>query len=151
MQELLPAPLLPNHVPAVLTFECPQSYTTYLVELRYPSPNRGGFIVGLDDFYNENLRPGCADFDHAGPRTTATTSSSTSRLMPRTLRLLELEDRRQRFVFRDDTYACGVLDDYLLTEGRVPGIAGEKPMDEKARRRLENVIAVGFRSDRAEA
>ena len=58
MQQLLPKPLLPNQRNAVLTFETPQSYTTYLVEFRYPTPNRGGFIVGLDDFYNENLVPG---------------------------------------------------------------------------------------------
>jgi hypothetical protein len=143
MQELLPAPLLPNQRAAVLTFECPQSYTTYLVELRYPSPNRGGFIVGLDDFYNENLVPGAMisitrteNDGHYIVKYVASNSQSA--------KLLELEDRRQRYVFRDDTYACGVLDDYLLTEERVPGIAGEKPMDEKARRRLENVIAVGF-------
>jgi hypothetical protein len=143
MQELLPAPLLPNQRAAVLTFECPQSYTTYLVELRYPSPNRGGFIVGLDDFYNENLVPGAMisitrteNDGHYIVKYVASNSQSA--------KLLELEDRRQRYVFRDHTYACGVLDDYLLTEERVPGIAGEKPMDEKARRRLENVIAVGF-------
>ena len=58
MQELLPAPMAPSQKSAVLTFECPQSFTTYLVELRYPTPNRGGFILGLDDFYTENLVPG---------------------------------------------------------------------------------------------
>ncbi|MGI9253647.1 MAG: hypothetical protein ACR2J8_07865, partial [Thermomicrobiales bacterium] len=41
MQKLLPAPLMPGQRGVVLTFECPQSYTTYLVELRYPTPNRG--------------------------------------------------------------------------------------------------------------
>jgi hypothetical protein len=143
MRELLPAPLLPNQRTAVLTFECPQSYTTYLVELRYPSPNRGGFIVGLDDFYNENLVPGAmisiTRTENDGHYVVKYVAANTQNA-----RLLELEDRRQRYVFRDDTFACGVLDDYLLTEQRVPGIAGEKPMDEKARRRLENVIAVGF-------
>jgi hypothetical protein len=143
MQELLPAPLLPNQRAAVLTFECPQSYTTYLVELRYPSPNRGGFIVGLDDFYNENLVPGSllsiTRTDNDGHYVVKYAPADTQ-----SARLLELEDRRQRFVFRDSTYACGVMDDYLLTEERVPGIAGEKPMDEKARRRLENVVATAF-------
>jgi len=143
MQELLPAPLLPNQRAAVLTFECPQSYTTYLVELRYPSPNRGGFIVGLDDFYNENLVPGAmisiTRTENDGHYIVKYAAAGTQ-----SAKLLELEDRRQRYVFRDDTYACGVLDDYLLTEERVPGIAGEKPMDEKARRRLENVVAVAF-------
>ena len=143
MRELLPAPLLPNQRAAVLTFECPQSYTTYLVELRYPSPNRGGFIVGLDDFYNENLVPGAllsiSRTDNDGHYIVKYVAVETENA-----KLLELEDRRQRYVFRPDTYACGVMDDYLLTEERVPGIAQEKPMDDKSRRRLENVVMVAF-------
>ena len=143
MQELLPAPLMPNQRAAVLTFECPQSYTTYLVELRYPSPNRGGFIVGLDDFYNENLVPGAllsiSRTDNDGHYLVKYVAADTE-----SAKLLELEDRRQRYVFRADTYACGVLDDHLLTEERVPGIAQEKPMDDKSRRRLETVVAVAF-------
>lgn len=143
MQELLPAPLLPNQRTAVLTFECPQSYTTYLVELRYPSPNRGGFIVGLDDFYNENLVPGAlisiSRTDNDGHYLVKYVSAETQ-----SAKLLELEDRRQRYVFREATYACGVLDDHLLTEERLPAIAQEKPMDDKSRRRLENVVSVAF-------
>ena len=143
MQELLPAPLLPNQRAAVLTFECPQSYTTYLVELRFPSPNRGGFIVGLDDFYNENLVPGALlsinRTDNDGHFIVKYVAAETQ-----SAKLLELEDRRQRYVFRADTYACGVMDELLLTEERVPAIAQEKPMDDKSRRRLESVVAVAF-------
>jgi DNA-binding TFAR19-related protein (PDSD5 family) len=143
MAELLPAPLLPNQRTAVLTFECPQSYTTYLVELRYPSPNRGGFIVGLDDFYNENLVPGAlitlSRTDNDGHYIVTYVPAETQNA-----RLLELEDRRQRYVFRPATYACGVIDEQVLTEERYPALAQEKPMEEKARRRLENVIMVAF-------
>jgi hypothetical protein len=143
MQELLPAPLLPNQRTAVLTFECPQSYTTYLVELRYPTPNRGGFIVGLDDFYNENLVPGAllsiSRTENDGHYLVKYVAAETQ-----SAKLLELEDRRQRYVFRAATYACGVLEDHLLTEERVPAIAQEKPMDDKSRRRLETVVSVAF-------
>ena len=59
-------------------------------------------------------------------------------------KLLELEDRRQRYVFRASTYACGVIEEQVLTEERFPGLAQEKPMDEKARRRLDDVIGVAF-------
>lgn len=143
MAELLPAPLLPNQRTAVLTFECPQSYTTYLVELRYPSPNRGGFIVGLDDFYNENLVPGAllsiSRTDNDGHYIVKYVPAQTQNA-----KLLELEDRRQRYVFRPATYACGVIEEQVLTEDRYPALAQEKPMDDKARRRLETVIAVAF-------
>lgn len=143
MQALLPAPVLPNQRSAVLTFECPQSYTTYLVELRYPTPNRGGFILGLDDFFNENLVPGALiTIDR-----TDNDGHYTVKYMPESsqnARLLELEDRRQRYVFRPTTYACGVLDEFLLTEERFPNFANEKPLDEKIRRRPEAIVAATF-------
>lgn len=145
IQRLLPAPLLPNQRGVVLTFECPQSYTTYLVELRYPTPNRGGFILGLDDFYTENLVPGAvlsiSRTDNDGHyRVEYIPESGTS------ARLLELDDRRaqQRYVFRPTTYACGVEDGMLLTEERFGRLNGEKPLDDKVRRRAEAVVAATF-------
>lgn len=143
IQALLPAPVLPNQRSAVLTFECPQSYTTYLVELRYPTPNRGGFILGLDDFFSESLVPGALisieRTDNDGHYLVRYIQASTQNG-----RLLELEDRRQRYVFRPTTYSCGVMEDAVLTEDRFPGFASEKPLDEKARRRAESVVAVTF-------
>ena len=95
LQGLMPAPLQPNQRSAVLTFECPQSYTTYLVELRYPTPNRGGFILGLDDFYNENLVPGAL----IAIERTENDGHYLVRYIqekPTSARLLEIEDRRLR-------------------------------------------------------
>lgn len=143
MQALLPAPLLPNQRSAVLTFECPQSYTTYLVELRYPTPNRGGFILGLDDFFTENLVPGALisiqRSDNDGHYKVEYLPASGQ-----SARLLELEDRRQRYVFRPTTYACEVDERFLLSEDRFPRLGAEKPLDEKARRRAESVVAATF-------
>jgi hypothetical protein len=143
MQELLGAPVTPNQRTAVLTFECPQVYTTYLVELRYPTPNRGGFIVGLDDFYNENLVPGALlsirATDNDGHFIVEYVSAASQ-----SQRLLELEERRQRYVFRPTSFACGVLDEALLTEELWSSLNGEKPLDEKTRRRPEAVVAATF-------
>lgn len=143
MQSLLPEPLLPSQKSAVLTFECPQSYTTYLVELRYPTPNRGGFILGLDDFFSESLVPGALisieRTDNDGHYLVRYIQTN-----PQNGRLLELEDRRQRYVFRPTSYSCGVMDDALLTEERYPHMASEKPLDEKIRRRAESVVAQTF-------
>jgi hypothetical protein len=143
IQQLLPAPVLPNQKSAVLTFECPQSYTTYLVELRYPTPNRGGFILGLDDFFNESLVPGALisieRTDNDGHYLVRYIQASAQNA-----RLLELEDRRQRYVFRPTSYSCGVMEDALLTEERFPDLASEKPLDDKVRRRAEAVVAATF-------
>jgi hypothetical protein len=144
MQELLPAPVTPNQKSAVLTFECPQSFTTYLVELRYPTPNRGGFILGLDDFYTENLVPGAI----ISIQRTENDGHYRVEYLPEAARseqLLELDERRaQRYVFRPTTFACGVEDDQLLDEGRFGGLANEKPLDERVRRRPESVVAATF-------
>lgn len=143
MQELLGAPVTPGQRTGVLTFECPQVYTTYLVELRYPTPNRGGFIVGLDDFYNENLVPGALisvrATDNDGHFVVEYVSASSQ-----SQRLLEIEERRQRYVFRPTSFACGVLDEALLTEELWSSLNGEKPLDEKTRRRPDAVVAATF-------
>src|SRR5215217_7702443 len=144
MQALLPAPLLPNQRSAVLTFETPQSYTTYLVELRYPTPNRGGFILGLDDFYSENLVPGAVisiqRSDNDGHYRVEFLAEKA-----RSDQLLELDERRAtRYVFRPTTFACGVEDAQLLSESRFGGLANEKPLDEKVRRRPEAAVAATF-------
>ncbi len=143
MQALMPAPLTPNQRSAVLTFECPQQYTTYLVELRYPTPNRGGYLLGLDDFFSENLVAGAlisirsTDNDgHYIMEYEAGTAQSR--------RLLELEERRQRYVFRPTSFSCAVFDDYLLDEDRFPGFTGDKPLDDKTRRKPEAVISRAF-------
>ncbi|HEU5430378.1 MAG TPA: hypothetical protein VFU81_01875 [Thermomicrobiales bacterium] len=144
MQELLPAPLLPNQRAAVLTFECPQSYTTYLVELRFPTPNRGGYILGLDDFYSENLVPGSI----ISINRTDNDGHYRVEYIPeagQSARLLELDERRSpRYVFRPTTFSSGVEDAMLLTEERFGGLANEKPLDEKVRRRPESVVAATF-------
>jgi hypothetical protein len=144
MQRLLPAPLLPGQRGVVLTFECPQSYTTYLVELRYPTPNRGGFILGLDDFYAENLVPGAvisiSRTENDGHYRVEYIAESSANA-----RLLEVDDRRQqRYVFRPTSYACGVDEAMLLTEERFSRLNGEKPLDDKVRRRPEAVVAATF-------
>jgi hypothetical protein len=144
MQALLPGPVTPGQKSAVLTFECPQSFTTYLVELRYPTPNRGGFILGLDDFYSENLVPGAIisiqRTENDGHYRVEFLAES-----PRSDQLLELDERRAtRYVFRPTTFACGVEEAQLLSESRFGGMANEKPLDEKVRRRPEAVVATTF-------
>jgi hypothetical protein len=144
MQALLPGPMTSSQKSAVLTFECPQSFTTYLVELRYPTPNRGGFILGLDDFYSENLVPGAI----ISIQRTENDGHYRVEYLPESARsdqLLELDERRAtRYVFRPTSYACGVEEAQLLSESRFGGMANEKPLDEKVRRRPEAVVAATF-------
>lgn len=145
MQKLLARPVTEDQKVAVLTFEIPQSYATYLVELRYPTPNRGGFLLGLDDFFAESLVPG------ALLSITATDNDGHYKLeyLPgesQSARLLELDARRgQRYVFRPTTFECEVQPEMLLTEDRFPSLAAEKPLDDKIRRRPDDVVRETFK------
>ena len=143
MQKLFPAPMLPDQRSAVFTFEIPQSYTTYLVELRYPTPTRGGFFLGLDDLYFDSLVPGAmisinaTESDgHYKVEYIATDEQSD--------RLLEMDEKRPRYHFRPTTYACGVDDAWLLNEDRFPGLAGQKQLSDRERRKIATVVEVTF-------
>ncbi|HEV2527893.1 MAG TPA: hypothetical protein VGT61_05490 [Thermomicrobiales bacterium] len=144
IQALLPAPVLPDQRTAMLTFETPQSYTTFLVELRYPTPNRGGFILGLDDFFGENLVPGAL----IQIQRTDNDGHYHVEFLPaanQSARLLELDERRsQRYAFHEVQYGCEVEDTMLLTEDRFAGLNGQRPVEDKVRRRPESLVAAVF-------
>ena len=53
-----PGQYLQGQRTAVVTFEAPQHYLTFNVEIRYPTGNRGGFLSGFSTFFHENLVPG---------------------------------------------------------------------------------------------
>ena len=144
LQRLLPRQLTDDQKSAVLTFEFPQAYTTYLVELRYPTPNRGGFLLGLDDFYAENLVPGAmisiTATDNDGHYKVEYLSSENQ-----TARLLELDDRRSpRYLFRPTTFSCTIDEKWQISEDRFPRLGSEKPLDDRIRRRPETVIEATF-------
>lgn len=143
MQTLFPAPMLADQRSAVFTFEIPQLYTTYLVELRYPTPTRGGFFLGLDDLYFDSLVPGAiisisATENDGHYKVEYLTNDEQSD------RLLEIEEKRPRYHFRPTTYACGVDDAWLLNEDRFPNLAGTKPMSDRERRKIATVVETTF-------
>lgn len=145
MQSLLPGPVMPDQRSAVLTFEIPQfENSVYLVEVRYPTHNRGGFILGLDDFYEEKLVPG------AMLSIEATDNDGHYKLEyledeEKQDRFLELDDRRAaKYVFRPLSYDTAVADEWLVTESRFPRLGSEKPLSEKKRRRIEEVVEETF-------
>lgn len=143
LQKLFPAPMLADQRSAVFTFEIAQSYTTYLVELRYPTPTRGGFILGLDDLYFDSLVPGAIisisateNDGHYNIEFLAADEQSD--------RLLEIDDKRPRYHFRPTTYACAVDSAWLLNEDRFSNLAGQKPLTDRERRKLATVLEITF-------
>ena len=143
LSAFFPKPLLEDQRMAVLRFEVPQLYLSYLVELRYPTGNRGGFISGLDAFFIENLVPGARiaieRTDNNGRYTVRFNQTGEQER-----RLLHLDDRRGRFVFRPVTFYCEVDEDLLLADNKFPGLNNAKPLEDRERRRPEAVARTTF-------
>lgn len=144
LQKLLPAAIVPDQRSTVFTFEIPKTFVTYLVELRHPTPTRGGFMLGLDDFYFNSLVPGAvitiSATENDGHYTIDFITGSEQNE-----KLLELEEKRNpRYQFMDIGYNCEVDADWLLNETRFPNLAGEKPLADRLRRRADAVVEATF-------
>ncbi|MEX2315145.1 MAG: hypothetical protein WD628_05450 [Thermomicrobiales bacterium] len=140
---LLPKEGFADQRAARITFESPQTSETIVTELRFPTGNRGGFIAGLERFFADNLVPGAV-------LTIERTDRPNHFLLEyfqvsgEDRKLLHLDDRKGKYAFRSTTYYCATQDDFVLTEGRFPKLADVKPLDDRARRRPEQVVQVTF-------
>jgi len=140
---VMPKPGFTDQRAARITFESPQTNETVVSELRFPTGNRGGFIAGLDQFYTENLVPG-------GVVTIEQTDQPNHflieyfRVSGEDRKLLHLDERKGKYAFRSTTYYCATQDEFVLAEGRFPKLADAKPLDDRVRRRPEQVLAATF-------
>lgn len=140
---LFPAPMLPDQRGAVLVMESPQTYETFLVELRYPTANRGGYVAGFENFFSENVVPGALI-------TLERTENNGKYLLEylpisgQERKLLHLDEKKGRYVFRPTMFYCATQDNMLLSENRFPRLANEKPLDDRTRRRPEQVLGWAF-------
>jgi hypothetical protein len=142
--QLFPQPYLEDQKTAMIRFQVPQLYVTFLTELRFATGNRGGYLVGFDEFYRENLAPGAVFTiervpNNDGEYVIRYTTSGT-----RELRTLQIDERRNRYVFRPQTLQVQTDDSWLLTESRFPRLANVKPLDDRERRRTDAVVGTAF-------
>lgn len=140
---IMPQAAFADQRAARLTMESPQTSETFEVELRFPTSNRGGYIVGLEEFFESNLVPGAL--------VTIESTDSPShfvieyfQMSGQDRRLLHLDERKSRYVFRPTTFYCGLQDDMLIDENRFPRLADVEPLDDRIRRRPEQVVARTF-------
>lgn len=141
--EFFPGAVLDDQRAAIFRFESPQLYVTYLVELRFPSPNRGGYLVGLDEFY-QNLVPG-ATFSVEATAHPNVYSITYNRLgTQQEERLLQFDERRNRYVFRPVVFNVQTNPKMLITEQRYPRLENLHRLDEAERKRPELVVSRAF-------
>jgi hypothetical protein len=136
---LVPQPLLPDQRTSVMRFEVPQHYTSYLVEVRYPTVARGGWIWGLDEFFREYVVPGTLITVAAtdDPHVLTLSYEESSGVEER---LLHFEEKRNRFVFMPVTYYALVDEDLLPSQQRYNRLRNLKPLAMNERKKPDNVI-----------
>jgi hypothetical protein len=143
MRVLLPRPMLDEQRAALLRIEVPALFQSFPIELRYPTGNRGGYLVGFDAFFQENLVPG-ATFTLESTEQQNVLLLRFERTSAQEASLLQYDERRNKFVYRPTTYYAGTSPDWLLSEKRFPNLDGVKRLDEAERKKTENVVIRAF-------
>ncbi|MEN9934350.1 MAG: hypothetical protein RLZZ387_929 [Chloroflexota bacterium] len=134
LQALLPSPMLHDQRTAVLRFDLPQHYTTTLVELRYPTGNRGGWVQGLEAMFHEYLVSGAlltlarTDDPHVFTLTYEEAAETEDRLL-----VLDETKKTPKYAFANVAYAALVDTDMLVNQAQYGRIRNLKafPMGER--------------------
>lgn len=142
-RSIMPEPAFGDQRAARVTFESPQSEETFEAELRYPTGNRGGYLVGLEQFFEDNLVPG-AVLTIEATDTPRHFVIEYFQMSSQDRRLLSLDARKNKYVFKPTSFTSGLQDDMLVDENRFPRLADAEPLDERIRRRPELVVAKTF-------
>jgi hypothetical protein len=144
LASFFPTEYLDDQKTATVRFEVPQLYVTFLAELRYPTGSRGGYLAGFDEFYRENVLPGSVLTLERTPNNNGQFIIRYGTVPAREERTLQIDERRNRYVFRPQQITTEVDEGWLLSEGRYPNLNNVKPLDDKERRRADVVVGAAF-------
>ncbi len=143
LARFFPLPYARGQRSAIVTFEAPQHYLTFNVEIRFPTGNRGGFLTGFSTFFHENLVPG-AFFTIERGDTPGTYRIQYLQVSAQERKLLVLDEKKGRFTFKPVTFYCATSDASLLSEQRLPRLAQMKPLDARDRRSTTKIVSTAF-------
>lgn len=143
LAQFFPKAYLAGQRTAVVTFEAPQHYQTFNIEIRFPTSNRGGFLSGFGTFFHENLIPGALFTIERGD-TAGTYRIQYLQVSGQERKLLSLDEKKARFTFKPATFYCATRESMLLSDNRLARMAQLKPLDTKERRLLSRVVAAAF-------
>lgn len=127
-----------------LTFESPQTFETFEVDLRYPTSNRGGYLIGFEEFFSENLVPGAVLTIEATRDQETHFIIEYFQISRQDRKLLQFNERRNKFVFQSTTYFCATQDDMLIDDNHFERLADVEPLEEDARRHVDQVVRATF-------
>lgn len=143
LSALLPAPLLADQRSAVLRIDSPQHYTSYLVEVRYPTGNRGGWVQGLDEFFHEHVVPG-AVLTMSRTEEPNVFQIAYTEAAGVSERLLSVDEKKNKFVFADIEYFNVVNDEWLPSQQKHGRLRNLKALPMSERRKADTVLAHVF-------
>ena len=92
---------------------------------RFPTGSRGGWIGGLEQFFEENLVPGAVLVIRQGDKSNHFTIEY-EQSEEQNANVLFYDERRQKFVFRPIVFACEIIPEGLLTPDRYAKLNGQK-------------------------
>jgi hypothetical protein len=131
---LLPPPMLHDQRTAVLRIDLPQHYTSTLVELRYPTGNRGGWVQGLEATFHDFLVHGAlitlarTDDPHLFSMTYEEAPETTERVL-----VLDETKKTPKYAFANLTFTAAVDSDMLVSQAQYGRARNLKafPMNER--------------------
>jgi hypothetical protein len=142
-QLLMPVPLLEDQPVVILRIQDPQNFATHMAELRLGVGNRGTHIAGLEELFQSTLVPG-AIFTLVQGANSNEFTIEYERQAARESRLLQWDDRRERWFFAPVVYECPVDPSYLLSEERVGELNGRKRASDSERKRPDVLLQQAF-------
>lgn len=137
-------PVFDDQRTSLLQFEIPQLYTSVLAELRFPTGNRGGFIMGLADFFTEHMVPGARFEILPTDRADNIFELHFGRHTEEERNLLQYDDRRQRYVFRPVSFTVDTDPSMLLTQEKFGKLHNQKRLEESERKRPDVILTNAF-------
>ncbi|PDW03376.1 hypothetical protein [Candidatus Viridilinea mediisalina] len=139
IQALLPPPALPDQRSAVLRFDSLQHFSSTLVEVRYPTGNRGGWLQGLEEFFHEHLVPGAVITLSRGTEPNLFVIGYDE-LEEHEERILTLDEKKNKLGFTNFTYYAAVDAGLLPNQTRFPRLNRLKSFPMGERRKAEMVL-----------
>lgn len=143
-RQMFPGQVFEDQRASLIRFEIPQLYGALIAELRYPTGNRGGFIMGLNELFTGHLVPGARFQIVPTERGEDVFEVRYASIKEREQNLLQLDERRGRYVFRPVSYSVETDPGMLLTEEKFGKLHNQKKLDEAERKKLDAIITTAF-------
>ena len=143
-KRIFPGAIFEDQRASLIRFEIPQLYGALIAELRYPTPNRGGFIMGLNELFTGHLVPGARFQIVPTDRGDDVFEVRYTSVKEREENLLQLDERRGRYVFRPVSYSVETDPAMLLTETKFGKLHNQKKLEEGERKKPDLIIINAF-------